>query len=84
MRGRLDMALSDTTATPMWPDDPVVKLKFCLLPRKCSESGKSLWFKRAYRIKQRYYSKSDNPYEIVYYNWVDKNEYIIWKLRNSG
>lgn len=56
-----------------------VKLRFSFLPRKCRVSGKSIWFKTAYRVR----------YAVVgwdmdeYYNdrWYSKQEYVMLVLK---
>lgn len=70
----------DVTATPMHYEGETVKLKFCLTPHVCAISGKRLWFKFAYLLHRKFSNRAAQAYEIVYTHWVDKNEYIIWKL----
>ena len=68
-----------TVATPMYTDGAIVRLRFCFLPRKCSISGKRLWLTKAYKLTERYYSYTGD--EMIYTWWVDKNAYLIEKLK---
>lgn len=56
------------------------KLKFLFLPRKCTLSGKLLWFTMAYR-KVALYTGTDHPVKLTRY--YDKKEYIIAKLKEK-
>jgi hypothetical protein len=52
--------------------------KFCLVPRKCAFSKKRIWFKSAYRA-ERIITGPGTP--IFEYRWVDKNEFLIQRLK---
>ncbi len=69
-------------ATPMYTDGPVVKLKFVWYPKTCSLTKKRLWLTTAYKSVERYYNNYTDD-EIIYTHWIDKHEYIIWKLTNG-
>lgn len=70
-------------ATPMYTDGPVVKLKFVWYPKTCSLTKKRLWLTTAYKSVERYYYNNYTDDEIIYTHWIDKHEYIIWKLTNG-
>lgn len=54
------------------------KVKFSLWPRKCFYSGRSLWFKNAYRMT----AMITGPGEPIFEDrWVDKKEYIFLKIK---
>ena len=56
-----------------------IKAKFSLWPRKCRVSGKSIWFKIAYRVRHTYmgYDMDENYID----RWYSSTEYIILKLK---
>lgn len=56
-----------------------VKRKFSLWPRKCRVSGKSIWFKNAYRVRHAVMGWDMDEY----YNdrWYSTPEYIMLRLK---
>lgn len=52
--------------------------KFAWFPEKCNLSGKRIWLKMGYRLTRIITGPGDPIFE---YRWHDKNEHIIWKLR---
>lgn len=56
------------------------QLKFSWLPRQCYQTGKSLWFKRAYRRSAVWKGSRSLIWK---YRWYDKHEYFILKLRGE-
>lgn len=52
--------------------------KLCLLPRRCHYSGKSIWLKRAVRVKQTYAVYDDHYSDS---RWYDIQSYVFLKLR---
>lgn len=57
------------------------KKKWCLLPRKCIMSEKTIWFKQAYRISIRQEVGFDEGmYGYYYFGWIDKHEYLKLRL----
>ena len=70
----------------MWIDEAfhrrVVKweLKFSLFPRKCHYSKKLLWFKSAYR-GMGFLTGPGDP--IVEYRWIEKNEFLIQRIKGT-
>lgn len=55
-----------------------VQLRFSWLPTKCALSGKSIWFKNAYRHTAMYTGPGDPVFE---HRWYDQHEYVIAKLK---
>lgn len=56
-----------------------IKAKFSLRPRKCNVSGKSIWFKMAYRVRHTYRGWDlDLHYED---RWYSSTEYVILRLK---
>lgn len=55
-------------------------LKRCWLPRRCSYSNKFLWFRSAYLLETEEYDFEDY-YKV--YTWVEKETYLIKKLRDE-
>jgi hypothetical protein len=56
-------------------------LKTCWLPRRCAYSNKLLWFKKAYMIETEEEYDFQEPYRA--YSWVDKDTYIIKRLKGE-
>lgn len=56
-----------------------IKTKFSLLPRKCKVSGKSIWFKFAYRVRHTYMGWDMDENYID--RWYSSTEYIILRLK---
>lgn len=54
-------------------------LKMCWAPKKCSITGKQLWGKRAY-YGERWITGPGEP--VVDKYWIERNEFILWNLRN--
>lgn len=76
--GQLDMGWQPKPV-PLHSERAIVKLKFALFPHKCVLTGRRIWLEKAYRSYERYYGY--NGEGVTYVHWVDKNEYIMWKLR---
>jgi len=56
-----------------------IKAKFSLLPRKCKVSGKSIWFKIAYRVRHCYIGwDMDENHED---RWYSIPEFVILRLK---
>ena len=72
-------------AVPMYREGIKVNLKFTWLPKSCSLTGRRLWLEKAYRTSERYTGTDGSGREakITYVHWVDKYEYIKWKLKNE-
>lgn len=51
------------------------QLKFCWTPARCFLTNKSLWGKRAY-YGVHFTGVNNSPY------WVDRDEFILWRLSN--
>lgn len=56
-----------------------IKAKFSLWPRKCRVSGKSIWFKIAYRVRHTDFGWDMDEYNID--RWYSTPEYIILRLK---
>jgi hypothetical protein len=54
------------------------KMYFCLWPRTCHLTGKSIWFDRCYRGTRMITGPGD-PIIVDYY--IDQFEFITWKLK---
>jgi hypothetical protein len=52
--------------------------KFAWLPERCYLTGKRIWLKKGYRITRMYTGPGTPVFE---HRWHDKNEHIIWKLK---
>jgi hypothetical protein len=52
--------------------------KFAWFPQICHLSGKRIWLKKGYRLTRIITGPGDSIFE---YRWHDKNEHIIWKLK---
>jgi hypothetical protein len=52
--------------------------KFAWFPETCHLSGKHIWLKKGYRLTRIITGPGDTIFE---YRWHDKNEHIIWKLK---
>ena len=59
-------------------DRAIWYLEFTWLPRKCALSRKLIWFTRAYRGLVMY-SGPGEP--VMEFRWINKNEFIMAKLR---
>ena len=55
------------------------QLHFCVVPRKCALTEKTMWFKICYR-GTRVIDVHDKPFKEHWY--IDKNEFIIWSLKS--
>jgi hypothetical protein len=55
------------------------ELKFVFLPKTCSRTGKRIWLEYAYRGMAIY--RAGDFESITEYQWHDKFEHIIWKLK---
>lgn len=55
------------------------QLKFALLPHTCNLTGKRVWLEYAYRGTAFY--RAGDIHFIQENKWHDKNEHIIWKLK---
>lgn len=55
------------------------ELKFAFFPKTCLSSGKRIWLKYAYRGMAIY--RSGDIHVNIEYQWHDKHEHIIWKLK---
>ena len=56
-----------------------IKTKLSLLPRKCKVSGKSIWFKLAYRVRHTDFGWDMDEYHID--RWYSSTEYVILRLK---
>ena len=54
-------------------------LKFAWLPKRCYITNKLIWLKLAYKGTAMYTGPGDPIFE---HHWVEKNEYLIAKLKN--
>jgi len=54
------------------------ELKFTFLPKQCNLTGNRIWLKYAYRINA-VWTGPGTP--VVETRWHNKNEHIIWKLK---
>lgn len=65
-------------------DDPFkrrcvgTQLKFTLWPRWCHFTGRTLWFKNAYKQTAMITGPGDPVFE---YRWYDKEEFLIAKIK---
>ena len=57
-----------------------VKAKLSLWPRKCKVSGKSIWFKIAYRVRHSYMGWDMDENHID--RWYSSTEYVILRLKS--
>ena len=57
-----------------------IKAKFSLWPRKCKVSGKSIWFKLAYRVRHTDFGWDMDEYHVD--RWYSSPEYIILRLKS--
>ncbi len=56
--------------------------KWCLVPRKCILSEKTIWLKQAYSISIREEMGFDEGmYGYRHFGWIDPYEYLLWKLQ---
>ena len=55
-------------------------LQLCWLPKKCFLTGKPLWGRLAYH-GERWITGPGEP--IVEHYWIDRDEFIIWKLKGN-
>lgn len=78
-----DFGYSESAAVPMHSEGRKVKLRFALFPHKCAISGRRIWFEKAYKSVEKYAGYGDNRqyHQVTYTHWIDKNEYIKWKLQ---
>lgn len=65
----------------MWLKNAEVKLKFCLLPRKCYKTDKHLWFKYAYRTRNTW--RVEDNMLIHDDRWYSKDEFLIMRLKHG-
>lgn len=70
---------SDEMNNATWLSNAESELKFCLLPKKCSATGKTIWLELAYRSRRRFRS-GDIDY-ITEDRWYDKIEFLILRLK---
>ena len=54
--------------------------KFTWLPKKCHFTGKTLWFRKAYRQTAMWTGPGDPAFE---YRWYDKKEFLIARLKGT-
>ena len=54
------------------------KLAMCWIPKKCYLTGKQLWGKRSY-YGERWIAGPGTP--VVDHFWIDRDEFIVWKLK---
>lgn len=69
---------SGPTDSFYWNSNLESKLSFSLLPRRCHESGKLIWLKHGYMLTASWHGPGETIHER---RWHDKNEHIIWKLK---
>lgn len=68
----------------MWDNDSFKRRcigwqkKFSFLPRKCSYTNKSLWFKIAYKGTAMILGPGEPVFE---YRWVHPKEYLFLKIK---
>lgn len=59
----------------------------CILPRRCSLTGKSLFLKQAVRLQRRlgaiYSPGGAQPKYREEYLWVDPRQLLLFKLKNA-
>ncbi len=56
------------------------KIKMCWAPKKCFLTGKQLWGKQAY-YGENWITGPGDPHVNEY--WIDKNTFILWKIKGS-
>ena len=56
-----------------------IKAKFSLWPRKCRVSGKSIWFRVAYRVRHTDFGWDMDEYHVD--RWYSTPEFIILRLK---
>lgn len=56
------------------------KLSLCWVPKDCFLTGQALWGRRAYH-GTRLITGPGAP--ILDHYWIDKTEFIIWKLKGN-
>jgi len=78
-----DFGYSESVAVPLHSEGRRVKLRFALFPHKCAISGRRIWLEKAYKSVEKYAGYGDNRQyvQVTYTHWIDKNEYIKWKLQ---
>jgi len=52
--------------------------KFAWFPKTCYISGKRIWLEHGYLLTSMLTGPGDTIFE---YRWHDKNEHLIWKLK---
>lgn len=70
---------SDRMNDATWLSNAKSELKFCLLPRKCCVTRKTIWLKLAYRSR-RHFRLGDIDF-ITEDRWYDKIEFLILRLK---
>jgi hypothetical protein len=56
------------------------ELSFCLWPKRCYYSKKLLWLELTYKGT----AMITGPGEpLFYYRWVDRNEYLLQKIKGN-
>jgi hypothetical protein len=56
------------------------QLKFSWLPRRCYQTGRSLWLKRAYKRSALWTGPGTPVWE---YRWYHKHEYLKLKIKGE-
>lgn len=56
------------------------QLKFCLLPKKCFYSKKTIWFKKAYFGTAMLTGPGD---PLFHHRWVDQKEFFLQQIKGT-
>jgi hypothetical protein len=56
------------------------KLKFVWFPKRCSNSGKLIWLKNAYKGTRMITGPGEPVFE---YRWYEKHEYLLLKIKGT-
>lgn len=67
-----------------WANLRTSNLTFCLKPRKCAETGKLLWLRKAVKAVSNYgldYGQAGFEYECTVTKWFDPKAFTMLKLQ---
>jgi hypothetical protein len=64
-----------------WYEGANAELRFSLFPRRCYETKKWLWLKRAYRLGKRFSSYGG---DFVETRWIDEQTFVLMRLKGEA
>jgi hypothetical protein len=70
---------SDEANTPTWLDGATTELKYCMWPRRCHLTNKSLLFKLAYRSRRSY--RAGDNYFVNEDRWYNRHDFLMMRLK---